>query len=139
MLEVFASSIRTNQSSDLRDTKYLHNIISDLQNVIKSKEQIINLLRNDMKTLQDQLNVTESNTWKSESSISHKIINIKPKLKTRIVALKISIDLLRWLLIYIHLIKIIQQKMTSKMSLKAVLLTTQIIHQRRKDQRNREN
>ena len=72
VLEVFASSIGTNQSSDLRDTKYLHNIISDLQNVIKSKDQIINLLRNDMKTLQDQLNVNESNTWESVSSISHK-------------------------------------------------------------------
>ena len=38
VLEVFASSIEINQSNDLRDTKYLHNIISDLQNVIKSKE-----------------------------------------------------------------------------------------------------
>ena len=57
VLEVFASSIETNQSNDLRDTKYLHNIISDLQNVIKSKDQIINLLRNNMKTLQDQLHV----------------------------------------------------------------------------------
>ena len=64
VLEVFASSIGTNQSNDLRHTKYLHNIISDLQNVRKSKDQIINLLRNDMKTLQDQLNVNESNTWK---------------------------------------------------------------------------
>ena len=70
--KVFAHSIETNQSNDLRDTKYLHNIISNLENVIKSKDQIINLLRNDMKTLQDQLNVNESNTWKSVSSISHK-------------------------------------------------------------------
>ena len=72
VLEVFASLIGTNQSNDLRDTKYLDKIISDLQNVIKSKDQIINLLRNDMKTLQDQLNVNESNTWKSVSNISHK-------------------------------------------------------------------
>ena len=72
LLEVFASSIETNQSNDLRDTKYLRNIISDLQNIVKNKDQIINLLRNDMKTLQDQLNVNESNTWKSVSSISHK-------------------------------------------------------------------
>ena len=41
-------------------------------NVIKSKDQLINLLRNDMKILQVQLNVNESNTWKSVSSISHK-------------------------------------------------------------------
>ena len=61
---------------------------------------------------------------------------MKHKLKTRIVALKLSIDLLRWLQIYIHLIKMIQQKMTSKMSLITVLPTTQIIHRRRKDQRN---
>ena len=47
VLEVlFPSSIETNQSNDLRDTKYLRNIISGLQNVIKSKDQIINLLRN---------------------------------------------------------------------------------------------
>ena len=72
VLEVFASLTGTNQSNDLRDTKYLDKIISDLQNVIKSKDQIINLLRNDMKTLQDQLNVNESNIWKSVSSISHK-------------------------------------------------------------------
>ena len=72
VLEVFASSIETNQSNDLRDTKDLHNIISDLQNVIKSKDQIINLLRNDMKTLQDQFHVNERNTWKSVTSISHK-------------------------------------------------------------------
>ena len=51
VLEVFSSSIETNQSNDLRDPKYLHNIISDLQNVIKSKDQINNLLRNDMKSL----------------------------------------------------------------------------------------
>ena len=68
----FASSIETNQFNALSDTKYLHNIISDLQNVIKSKDQIINLLRSDIKTLQDQLNVNESSTWKSVSSISHK-------------------------------------------------------------------
>ena len=71
LLEVFASSVETNQSNDLRDTKYLHSIINDLQNVIKSKDKIINLLRNDMKTLQDQFNVNESSTWKSVSSISH--------------------------------------------------------------------
>ena len=59
-LEVFASLTETNQSNDLRDTKYLHNIISNLQNVIKSKDQIISLLRNDMETLQDQLNKTNS-------------------------------------------------------------------------------
>ena len=41
VLNVFASSIGTNQSNDLRDAKYLHNIISDLQNVLKSKDQII--------------------------------------------------------------------------------------------------
>ena len=55
VLELFATSIETNRSNDLRDTKSLHNIISDLQNVIKGKDQIINHLRNDMKTLQDQL------------------------------------------------------------------------------------
>ena len=43
VLEVFASLTGTNQSNDLRDTKYLDKIISDLQNVIKSKDQIINL------------------------------------------------------------------------------------------------
>ena len=90
-----------------------------------------------MKTLQDQLNVNESNIWTSVSSISHKIINIKQKLKTRIVTLKLSIDLLRWLQIYMHLIKIIQRKMTSKMSLIIVLPATQIIHLRWKDQGNR--
>ena len=31
LLEVFASSIETNQSNDLRYTKYLHNVISDLR------------------------------------------------------------------------------------------------------------
>ena len=41
VLEILASSIETNQSNDLRDAKYLHNIISDLQNVLKSKDQII--------------------------------------------------------------------------------------------------
>ena len=64
-------SIKSNDSNDLRDTKYLHSIINDLQNVIKSKDKIINLLRNDIKTLQDQFNVNESSTWKSVSSISH--------------------------------------------------------------------
>ena len=34
VFEIFASSIETNQSNDLRDTKFLHNIISDLQNVM---------------------------------------------------------------------------------------------------------
>ena len=78
ILEVFASSIETNQSNDLRDTKYLHNIINDLQNVRKSKDQIVNLLRNDLKNFQDQLNINESNieihgnTWKSVGRISHK-------------------------------------------------------------------
>ena len=67
----FTSSIKTNQSNDLRDTIYLDNIIIDLKNVTKSKDQIINLLRNDMKTLQDQLILYESNTWKSVSTISH--------------------------------------------------------------------
>ena len=66
----FTSSIKTNQSNDLRDTIYLDNIITDLKNVTKSKDQIINLLRNDMKTLQDQLILNESNTWKSVSTIS---------------------------------------------------------------------
>ena len=55
VLELFATSIETNRSNDLRDTKSLHNIISDLQNVIKGKDQIINHLRNNTKTLQDQL------------------------------------------------------------------------------------
>ena len=70
--------LKTNQSNDLRDTKYLHNIINDLQNVRKSKDQIVNLLRNDLKNFQDQLNVNESNieihgnTWKSVGRISHK-------------------------------------------------------------------
>ena len=77
-MEVFASSIEIDQSNDLRGTKYLHDIISDLQNVIiKSKDQIINLFGNDAKTLQDQLNVNENNTWKSESSVIHNIIYIK--------------------------------------------------------------
>ena len=83
VLEVFASSIEIDQSNDLRGTKYLHDIISDLQNVIiKSKDQIINLFGNDSKTLQDQLNVNENNTWKSESSVIHNIIYIKHKMKT---------------------------------------------------------
>ena len=34
VFEIFASLIETNQSNDLRDTKFLHNIISDLQNVM---------------------------------------------------------------------------------------------------------
>ena len=34
-----ASSIETNQSNDLIDTKYLHNIIRDLQSAIKRKDQ----------------------------------------------------------------------------------------------------
>ena len=72
VLDAFASSIETNRSNNIRDTQHFHNIISDLQNVIKSKDQIINLLRSDIKTLQDQLNVNESSTWKSVSSISHK-------------------------------------------------------------------
>ena len=72
ILEVFVSLIETNQCYDLGNTKYLHSKISDLQIVIKSKDQIINLLRNDMKTLQDQLNVNESNTWKFVNRISHK-------------------------------------------------------------------
>ena len=55
VLEVFATLIETNQSNDLRDTKSLHKLISDLQNVIKGKDQIINHLRNNTKTLQDQL------------------------------------------------------------------------------------
>ena len=72
VLDAFASSIETNRSNNVRDTQNFHNIISDLQNVIKSKDQIINLLRSDIKTLQNQLNVNESSTWKSVSSISHK-------------------------------------------------------------------
>ena len=71
VLEVFANLIETNQSNDLRDTKYFHYIICDLQNAIKSKDQVINLLRNSMKTLQDLLKVNGSNTWKSVSSISY--------------------------------------------------------------------
>ena len=55
VLEVFATLIETNQSNDLRDTKSLHKLISDLQNVIKGKDQIINHSRNNTKTLQDQL------------------------------------------------------------------------------------
>ena len=72
LLDAFASSIETNRSNSVRETQHFHNIIGDLQNVIKSKDQIINLLRSDIKTLQDQLNVNESSTWKSISSISHK-------------------------------------------------------------------
>ena len=78
ILEVFATLIETNQSNDLRDTKYLHNIITNLQNVSKSKDQIVNHLGNDLKTLKDQLSVNESNieihgnTWKPVGSISHK-------------------------------------------------------------------
>ena len=71
-MDAFASSIETNRSNNVRETQHFHNIIGDLQNVIKSKDQIINLLRSDIKTLQDQLNVNESSTWKSISSISHK-------------------------------------------------------------------
>ena len=119
----FASSIETNQFNALSDRKYLHNIISDLQNVIKSKDQIINLSRNDMKTLQQQLNVNENNTWKSLSSIL--VIKI------------IYMNLVRWFQIYIHLTMMIQQRMTFKMSLITVLPTTQIIHRGRKDERNR--
>ena len=62
VLEVFANLIETNQSNDLRDTKYFHYIICDLQNAIKSKDQEINLFRNSMKTLQDLLKVNGSNT-----------------------------------------------------------------------------
>lgn len=69
-------------------------IISNLQGVIKSKEQIINLLRRNMKTLQDRLNVNECNTWKYVGSISNKIINTKHKLKTQIVALRLIKKLL---------------------------------------------
>ena len=36
VLKVFASWVETNQSNDLRDAKYLHFIINDLQNVRKS-------------------------------------------------------------------------------------------------------
>ena len=72
VLEVYASSIETNQTNDLRDIKYWHNIMSNLQNVIQSKDQIINLSKNDMKTLQNQLNDNKDNTWKSVNSISHK-------------------------------------------------------------------
>ena len=90
VFEVFASSIGTNQSNDLRDTKYSHNIISDLQNVIKSKDQIINLLRNSMKTLQGQLNVNESNTWKYVSSISHKNYKHKTRAENSNCGIKTS-------------------------------------------------
>ena len=38
ILKVFASSIEANQSNHLKDTKYFHNIVSDLQNVIKRKK-----------------------------------------------------------------------------------------------------
>ena len=72
VVEVFTGSIETNQSNKLGDTKYFRNIISHLQNVIKTKDQIINFLRNDMKTLKHELNVNESSTWKSVGSISHK-------------------------------------------------------------------
>ena len=72
VLEVYASSIETNQTNDLRDIKYWHNIMSNLQNVIQSKDQIINLSKNDMKTLQNQLNDNKDSTWKSVNSISHK-------------------------------------------------------------------
>ena len=72
ILEVFASLIGTNQCYDLGNTKYLHSKIRDLQIAIKSKDQIINLLRNHMKTLRGQINVNESNTWKFVNSISHK-------------------------------------------------------------------
>ena len=51
VLDAFASSIETNRSNNVRDTQRFHNIISDLQNVIKSKDQIINLLRSDIKNL----------------------------------------------------------------------------------------
>ena len=43
VLEVFASWVETNQSNDLRDAKYLHFIINDLQNVRTSKDQIVKL------------------------------------------------------------------------------------------------
>ena len=37
VLKVFASSIETNQYKDLRDIKYMHNIISHLRNVMHVK------------------------------------------------------------------------------------------------------
>ena len=143
ILEVFATLIETNQSNDLRDAKYLHNIITNLQNVRKSKDQIVNHLGNDLKTLKDQLSVNESNiemhgnTWKPVGSISHKNHIHKTQAETRIGTLKLSIDLLCWLQIYINLIKMIQRKITSIISLIAVLPTTEIIHRRPKDERNR--
>ena len=41
VLKVFASWVETNQSNDLRDAKYLHFTINDLQNVTKSRDQIV--------------------------------------------------------------------------------------------------
>ena len=138
-MEVFVSSIETNQSSDLKDTKYLHNLISDLQNVLKSKDQIINLLRKDMKNLQEQLNVNESNAWKSVSGISHKNYIHKTQAENSNRGIKFFNRLIP-LARDIHTpSKVIQQKMTSKISLKTVLPTTQIIHRRRRDQINRGN
>lgn len=65
VLQALFSSVKANQHNQ-RDTKHLYNIMNDLQNVIKSKEHIINpLIRSDMKTSQDHLIVDESNTWKS--------------------------------------------------------------------------
>ena len=138
-MEVFVSSIETNQSNDLKDTKYLHNLISDLQNVLKSKDQIINLLRKDMKNLQEQLNVNESNAWKSVSGISHKNYIHKTQAENSNCGIKFF-NRLTPLARDIHTpSKVIQQKMTSKISLKTVLPTTQIIHRRRRDQINRGN
>ena len=72
VLQGLASSNKGNQSIDFRDTKHLHNIISNLQVVIKSKDQIINLLRSDMKTLQDQININECSALRYLSSICNR-------------------------------------------------------------------
>ena len=47
-------------------------MISDLLDVIKNKDQIINLLKSRRKTLQDQFNVNERNARRFISSIGHK-------------------------------------------------------------------
>ena len=68
VLQELVSSNKANRC----DTKHLYNVINDLQDEIKSKDQNINLLRSDIKTLQDQLIVNESNRWISLSSISNR-------------------------------------------------------------------
>ena len=60
MILEYAAENEITRQDDLRAEKHLHDKIRVLQNVINSKDQIIKLLRRDMKTLQDQLIVHRS-------------------------------------------------------------------------------